>query len=124
MSGSGGAERTVGGMVPALRSRLAERLEQIEAEAHAIKAAMRALDAPAKRRPGSGPESRAVPDVILRALAEAPGSRASMLALTTGLRPAKIASTLAVLESAGQVSRDGLGWSLTPLVADQPVSKR
>ena len=116
-----GASRrsTIDGYVPDLCCRLRARLGELEAETRAIRDALDRLETP--RRAGAATASRRAQrevnedeTVILRALQESPGSRASMLALATELEPADVRSVLERLESSGIVRRDGLGWRIPP----------
>lgn len=102
-----------GSMVPRLRASLSRRLSEVEAEATAIRSAIAALDDHDLTR-AVGRESRppAIQEMLARTLAHEPGSRASMLALTSGYSLEQITAALATLEAKRQVRRDGLGWSL------------
>jgi hypothetical protein len=103
-------------IVPDLRSRLANRLAELESEAQLLQNAIAALD----REPGAAtgdslltsPPTPSIP--VVRTLHESPGVRASMVALITGLSPAAVNSALVDLEAAGKATRVGLGWCLVP----------
>lgn len=109
------------GYVSGLCSRLRARLGDLEAETNAIRAALNCLEAPRSMKAASAStrEQHALDGdetVIVRALQESPGSRASLLALATDLESADVRSVLERLESSGMVRRDGLGWTLVKQV--------
>ncbi len=121
-----------------LADRLRERLEELDAEAIAISCALAALDG-GSYQPVRSPESQnrtartpvatrerakgklaghsaddevPVDARVLEALQDSVGSRASMLALTSGLSVETVRRSLESLERCGRVRRDGLGWRL------------
>lgn len=122
----------------ALADRLRERLEELDAEAVVITRALAALDSNSYRRMRRhesqggaadapvAPRDRAntqradrqaangsaVDARVLEALGDSMSSRASMLALTSGLSAESVRRSLESLERCGRVRRDGLGWRL------------
>lgn len=120
----------------ALSDRLRERLEELDAEAVVITRALAALDggsyrrvrrpapqdraahvpvaprdhANAKRAEHPAANESAVDARVLEALRDSIGSRASMLALTSGLSVETVRRSLESLERCGRVRPDGLGW--------------
>ncbi len=100
-------------MVPILRSKMAHRVAALESEAEVLRRAIAALDGieltDVFDRTANGSE---VAEVIVRSLDDAPGSRASMLALVAGIPADDVTRMLVELESRGSVRREGLGWSL------------
>lgn len=98
-------------MVPEFRARLASRLALIEDEARTLRAAIAALDGNGSPLAAQHTREPAA-DRVRRALRESPGSRASMIALETGIPQDRVNRTLARLEKDGQAIRKGLGWCL------------
>jgi predicted Rossmann fold nucleotide-binding protein DprA/Smf involved in DNA uptake len=97
------------------------RLELLESEAQTLQRALTILDGAPKRLRRSRVATQKPEDTahaILRALADHPGERASLIALSEGRQPGEIKKTLDELELLGRVERDGLGWRLTPSDVD------
>src|SRR4051812_34825755 len=91
-----------------LEGELRSRLSEIDREARGLRAALAALEgSPPRRRRQSQEDLRRV---ILAAVTETPGSRASVLALGSGWEVDDVRAALLELEHAGLVERDGLGW--------------
>ena len=90
----------------ALRSDFQDRLSAIAQEAATIRRALAALDPPRPRRRASSNLS----ELILHELRGAPGSRASLLALSLGKDVDEVQANLRRLEAASAVERVGLGW--------------
>jgi predicted Rossmann fold nucleotide-binding protein DprA/Smf involved in DNA uptake len=108
-----------------LRADIRARLDVLESEAEALRRALTILDGTPKRLHTPRAATRKPEDptqAILRALADGPGARASVIALSEGRQPEEIKKTLDELEAAGRVERDGLGWRLAP--RDVDVSMR
>src|SRR4051794_32277465 len=91
--------------VAQLRDELGARLVLVEREAKLIRRALRVLDERVTSRAKSDPL-----EDVLRELGGAPGTRASLLALSLGRDVADVQATLRQLEATDTVERDGLGW--------------
>lgn len=107
--------RVATSMVPLLRSRLSSRLADLEAECQLLRRAIAALDEPSRQVEPAGVKRNrhGTAEMVMRALKTSPGSRASMIALTTQVEMSDVTAALQSLEAAGDVRRDGLGWSLS-----------
>jgi hypothetical protein len=90
-----------------LRSDLEGRLSAITEEAKTIRRMLSALEPP---RPRRSRDSQDPAELILRELRDAPGSRASLLALSLGRDVDDVQAVLRRLEAGRAVERDGLGW--------------
>jgi hypothetical protein len=94
---------------------MADRVAALEREAAVLRRAISALDgdgSPVRSRVKSRRPAPVTIQVVVKALREAPGSRASMLALIIGAPPAEVTARLTQLEARGSVRREGLGWAL------------
>lgn len=87
---------------------LRSRLDEVDAERRAILRALKALSPKQGRRNIGSLRER-----VLGRLADAPGSRGSLVALELGVPAASVADALSQLEEAGEVAKVGLGWVTT-----------
>jgi hypothetical protein len=98
-------------VIPGLVASLVARLSELDLERARIHATLAALDQrlenpPRRRRPRGAP-------VLLDAVGDDPGVRASVLALTLGRAFDDVRAEIEELEHSGRIRRDGLGWRRT-----------
>lgn len=90
------------GFVAYLRAELEERLEQLAVERARIQRALKVLADPIAPTP--------IDDQVLMAVAAAPGSRGSLIALSLNDSAETVARVLDELAARGLVERNRLGW--------------
>lgn len=101
-------EPATNGFVAKLAADLRVRLDELEMERTALRAALKALEPERRLRT---PDS--LSDRLLERIASSPGSRGSLLALEFGVPIAAVNGELHRLQDSAMVAKQGLGWVRT-----------